>query len=217
MPDAIASNFFSGLACSLQNLLCRHVKENAMANNLTEQSAEKNVLDLLREDHEKLRQLFLAFTHLPVDEEDEDSKRDLVALACAELAIHAQLEEELFYPALRDVLEEQHLLDEAKVEHDLAKQLIAELEAIAADQELYDAKFTVLSEYVGHHMEQEEKEIFPKAQRSALDLEAMATTLLKRRKELQAELGLPAEGASQAAPQIIRSDKASISTPPFTE
>lgn len=153
------------------------------------QSAQ-DALELLAEDHERVLQLFSAFEQLQNDEEDDDSKRDLVDLACAELTVHAQLEEELFYPALRDALDEQDLIDEAEVEHDVAKQLIAELEAMEPDEEMYDARFTVLSEYVRHHIEEEENEIFPKAKEANIDLEALAADMLERREELMAEYGL---------------------------
>lgn len=149
-----------------------------------------DALDLLTEDHEIVQQLFAEFEQLREDEEDEDNKRYLVELACTELSIHAQVEEELFYPALRDVLEDQSLLDEAEVEHDVAKQLIAELEAMNPDEELYDAKFRVLSEYVQHHIEEEQEKIFPKAQKAGLDLDALAVDIQERKDELRAEYGL---------------------------
>lgn len=150
-------------------------------------------IELLTEDHEKVLQLFSVFEQMEDDEEDEEDKRELVELACAELTIHAQIEEELFYPALRDVLDEQDLLDEAQVEHDMAKQLIAELESMEPDEDLYDAKFTVLGEYIKHHIEEEQNEIFPKAIKAKIDLEALAVDMLQRKEELQAEFGLQDE------------------------
>jgi hypothetical protein len=155
-----------------------------------------NALDLLMEDHETVQQLFAEFEQMKDDEEDEDNKRYLVELACAELSIHAQVEEELFYPALRDALEDQSLLDEAEVEHDVAKQLIAELESMNPDEELYEAKFMVLGEYVRHHIEEEQEKIFPKAQKSDLDLDALAVDIQDRKDELRAEYGLEDEEES---------------------
>src|SRR4051812_16315922 len=87
-----------------------------------------DAIRLLIEDHNRVKRLFAAFEQLGSDAE-ADSKRELVELTCAELTIHAQIEEELVYPALRNVVQEQDLLDEAQVEHDVAKQLIAELDA----------------------------------------------------------------------------------------
>lgn len=169
-----------------------------------------NAIDLLIEDHELVQQLFSEFEQLKSDEEDEDTKRELVEQACAELTIHAQIEEELFYPALRDALDDQDLLDEAEVEHDMAKQLIAELESMDPDEDLYDAKFTVLGEYVKHHIEEEQNEIFPRVKKAKLDLEALGEDLLQRKEELRAEFGLD-EGEQvdeeEEDPDFIRSEQ----------
>ncbi len=170
---------------------------------MTKKSSPKsdipNALTLLTEDHDKVLQLFSDFEHLHNDEEDEDRKRELVELACMKLTIHAQIEEELFYPALRDILDEQDLLDEARVEHDMAKQLIAELESMEPDEDLYDAKFKVLGEYVKHHIEEEQNEIFPKAKKAHLDLENIAIDMIQRKQELQEEFGMLADEEEDAA------------------
>lgn len=161
-----------------------------MARKAPEKSRTNNAIELLKSDHEQVLQLFSEFEQIENEEEDEDNKRDLVEQACALLTIHAQIEEELFYPALRDVLDEQNLLDEAQVEHDMAKQLIAELESMEPDEDLYDAKFTVLGEYVTHHIEEEQKELFPMAKKAQLDLDALGADLLDRKRELMAEFGM---------------------------
>jgi len=170
-----------------------------MANKSSRKSDTLNALDLLTEDHERVKQLFAEFEQMQGDEEDAENKRYLVELACAELSIHAQLEEELFYPALRDALEEQDMLDEAQVEHDTAKQLIAELDTMQPDEDLYDAKFKVLSEYVKHHIDEEENEIFAQAEKSGIDLDALAVAMLERQDELRAEYGLIEEDEEDAA------------------
>lgn len=164
-----------------------------MSRKPTSSAKMPNAIDLLMEDHETVQELFAEFEQMKDDEEDEDNKRYLIELACAELSIHAQVEEELFYPALREALEEQSMLDEAEVEHDVAKQLIAELESMSPDEELYEAKFIVLSEYVRHHIEEEQEKIFPKAQKAGLDLDAMAIDIQDRKDELRAEYGLEDE------------------------
>lgn len=150
-----------------------------------------NALDLLTRDHERVLEMFAAFSQIQNDEDEDDNKHDLVSRTCAELSIHAQLEEELFYPALRDLPETQEMLDQAQVEHDLAKQLVAELEAMSPDDDMYDAKFTVLGEYVRHHIEEEQGKIFPKVKKAGLDMENLAIDILHRKETLQEEFGLP--------------------------
>jgi hemerythrin-like domain-containing protein len=156
--------------------------------------SSQDILKMLSEDHKKVKKMFDKFEKMK-EEEDQDveAKEMLVEMCCAELTVHAQLEEELFYPALRDAIDDMDLIDEAEVEHASAKQLIGELNSMQPDDELYDAKFTVLGEYVKHHIEEEEKEIFPKAKKADLDLEAMAEEARTRKQEMREELGLASE------------------------
>jgi hemerythrin-like domain-containing protein len=104
--------------------------------------------------------------------------------------VHAQIEEEIFYPALRDALKETDILAEAEVEHQSAKDLIAQIESMPEADEMFDAKVKVLGEYIDHHVKEERGEIFPKA-RSArkLDLMAMREQLETRKEELMTEMG----------------------------
>lgn len=153
----------------------------------------QDILKMLAEDHKNVKRMFEQFETMKEEEQDEEAKQLLVDLCCVELTIHAQLEEELFYPALRDAIDDMDLIDEAQVEHATAKQLISELSSMQPDDELYDAKFTVLGEYVKHHIEEEEKEIFPKAKKADLDLQAMAEELRERKQEMRDELGLSPE------------------------
>lgn len=161
-----------------------------MAKQAADSSTAPDALELLKSDHEQVLQLFTEFSQMEDDEEDSDNKRDLVEKACALLTIHAQIEEELFYPALRDVFDDDAPLDEAQVEHDIARQLIAEIEAMDADEDLYDAKFTVLGEYVHHHIEEEQNELFPKAKKAKIDLQALGADLQERKQELMDEIGM---------------------------
>lgn len=163
---------------------------SAKTSSATSKKAAKNILDMLAEDHKKVKKMFKDFEKA---KDDDEAKQMLVETCCAELTIHAQLEEELFYPALRQALDETDLVDEAEVEHASAKQLISELSSMQPDDDLYDAKFTVLGEYVNHHIEEEEKEIFAKAKKAKLDLEAMAEEMEERKMELRDELGLTSE------------------------
>lgn len=114
-------------------------------------------------------------------------KQSLVNKIIMALRIHTQIEEELFYPACRGEVEDD-LLDEAKVEHDSAKQLMAEIEGMEPGEDLYDAKVTVLGEYVRHHVKEEEREMFPQARKGDLDLKMMGEQLAARRKELEREM-----------------------------
>jgi hemerythrin-like domain-containing protein len=152
-------------------------------------------LAMLQEDHRKVQKMFKQFKKLNGDSE---SKQALVEEACWALSIHAQLEEEVFYPALRAALDESDLLDEAEVEHDVAKELIAKLESMGAEDEQYDATFTVLGEYVNHHIEEEEKEMFPKAKRAKMDMDALAEEMDERKESLQRENEEPAPPRSRS-------------------
>ena len=102
--------------------------------------------------------------------------------------MHTQIEEEIFYPALRDALKETDLLDEAEVEHASAKDLIAQIQDAADIDEMFDAKVKVLGEYIDHHVKEERKEMFPKARAAkSLDLVTMRELLAARKEELMAE------------------------------
>ncbi|KIF83667.1 hemerythrin [Noviherbaspirillum autotrophicum] len=150
---------------------------------------------MLADDHKRVLRMFDDFEQMKEENDpDDESRQLLVENTCAELTIHAQVEEELFYPALREAIDDLDLLDEAEVEHASAKQLITELAAMQPEDDLYDAKFTVLGEYVRHHIQEEEKEIFPKAKKAGLDLEGIGDEIRQRKLELREELGIaPAE------------------------
>lgn len=163
-----------------------------------------NVLKLLKEDHDRVKRLFATYEQLNDEEDENDTRREIVELACLELTIHAQLEEELFYPALHDALGDARLLDEAQVEHNLAKQLITELEKMAPGEAMYDAKFTVLGEYMAHHIDEEETKLFPEARKAKLDLENLAIDLIKRKAELQEAFGVQPDDFDEDARDIMQ-------------
>lgn len=146
-----------------------------------------DVYSLLQEDHKRVQKIFKQFEKL--DREDGEAMREMVETACAELELHAQLEEELFYPALREAGDEEksHLLDEAEVEHDSAKQLIAQLRELQPDDPRYAATFTVLGEYVNHHIEEEEGDLFKLAKKAKLDAEALGEAIAERKQQMQGE------------------------------
>lgn len=146
----------------------------------------EDAVKLLIADHRKVQKMFDQFKRLGDD--DVEEKEQLVQTACMELRVHTTIEEEIFYPSLQGEIKDPSLLDEAGVEHTVAKQLIGELEEMTPEEELYDAKFHVLGEYVNHHIEEEEKELFPQAERSEVDLQAIGQQLHDRKEEILEEM-----------------------------
>ena len=146
-----------------------------------------NAIQLLESDHAEVKALFKRFEKLGEDG-PRDEKEAIVRDACAKLTVHATVEEEIFYPAAREVPEADALLNEAEVEHGTAKDLIGKLDEMSADDEMFDANFTVLAEYIEHHVKEEEGELFPKVRKSDLDLEALGEQMVARKDELTAEL-----------------------------
>ena len=144
----------------------------------------KEAVGALLEDHRKVNKLFKDFEKAKTSEE----KQQIARTVCNELAVHAALEEELFYPAVREIDPEKFgdLLDEAKVEHATAKDLIAQIEGMGPGDELFDAKVTVLGEYVKHHVHEEEEQLFPKLVEEKYDLRPVAEKMEARRPELAA-------------------------------
>ena len=144
-----------------------------------------NAVNLLTEDHKKVKKLFSDFEKSK-EEADTAEKAALVKEICNELSVHAKVEEEIFYPAIRESTDEEALMDEADVEHATAKSLIAELEAMKPGDDHYDAKVTVLGEYIDHHVKEEQGEIFKKARSAKVDLAELGERITRRKEELQA-------------------------------
>ena len=171
----------------------------------TESLADEDAFELLKADHQKVKGLFKQFKQLKQAEGSEADKTDLVKEICEELKLHTQIEEELFYPAVReaisadDVGEGEDLMDEALVEHAGAKDLIAQLEEMGADDELFDAKVTVLSEQIDHHVKEEEGEMFPKAKRAKLDTQSLGAQMAARKLELKSTMSSKASTGSPKA------------------
>lgn len=150
---------------------------------MTAKKSQSNLaIDLLIDDHKKVKKLFKDFDKLKEKGGDEE-KQALVEEICNELLLHTQVEEEIFYPAAREAVEED-MLNEAEVEHASAKDLIEQIQALKPSDPMYDAKVTVLGEYIEHHVEEEEKEMFPKVKKAKLDLEALGEEM-SRLKEAQ--------------------------------
>ena len=140
-----------------------------------------SAIELLMEDHEYVKKAFRAFEKM--DEEDQPA---LVKQVCEALKVHTRIEEEIFYPAMRKAIEDQDLLEEAEVEHDSAKILIRRLERMKPSDPKYAATFTVLGEYVNHHVKEEESEMFPKARRARVNLKTLGARLMGRKIRLAA-------------------------------
>jgi hemerythrin-like domain-containing protein len=162
----------------------------------------QDAIALLKEDHRTVEKLFKDFESA----KGEGRKEKLARQICLELSVHTTIEEEIFYPACDGKIEED-LLKEAKVEHDSAKLLIAEIEAgDGQSDDFFDAKVQVLSEQIEHHVEEEEKELFPQVRKAEIDLKALGEQLAARKKELTASY--KASGVPQ--PELTTMDEVSV-------
>ena len=135
---------------------------------------------LLRADHKLVSGLFEEFEKA----KSAKKKKALVAQICTELTVHARIEEEIFYPAVKKALKDHELVPEAQVEHASVKDLIAQVEGVEPGGEMYDARVKVMGEFVKHHVKEEEKQMFPKAKKSGLDLRELGQRMQARKQEL---------------------------------
>ena len=162
----------------------------------------EDALDLLADEHERIAQLFARFDKLA---SNGPRKASLVERICEEIELHSRIEEEIFYPSVRAAIDDDALMDEAAVEHEQAKSMVTQLHALRPGDFRYDAKVSVLSEYIRHHVDHEEREIFPRARRMTLDFVALARALKARRRQLRGAVpsrramdGLAHAGAARA-------------------
>jgi hemerythrin superfamily protein len=184
-------------------------KTDPSSNKSSSTTANQDAFALLTADHKRVKSLFKEFESLK-DAGDDDRKAALVKTICNELTVHAQVEEEIFYPAVREAIEDEALMDEADVEHASAKQLIAQLEQLQVGGDHYDAMVTVLSEYIDHHVKEEEGEMFSKARKADIDSAALGEEMAVRKAELKEELGVvDADSASDQAATSPRKPKTS--------
>jgi hemerythrin-like domain-containing protein len=152
-----------------------------------------DAIKLLTADHREVKELFQRYQALVDHEEDDDIKLELAQQICGLLTVHAQIEEEIFYPAAQDAIKEPDLVDEATVEHASAKDLIAQLQSSDPSEDLFDAKVKVLGEYIDHHVKEEESELFPQTRKAKLDLKELGARLLERKEALMDEMDIAAE------------------------
>jgi Hemerythrin HHE cation binding domain len=149
------------------------------------QPASPSALELLEQDHREVEEWFDEYDEL---NEDDDKKAELAEKICLALKIHAQIEEEIFYPQAREATKDNDLIDEAVVEHANVKNLIGEIEAMEFGEELYDAKIRVLGEMVKHHIKEEEQQLFPELEAAKMDLATVGKEIAERKEELMSEM-----------------------------
>lgn len=141
--------------------------------------ASVDLFEMLKTDHRHVQELFSKF-----EEADKHARSSIADEALAALEVHAAIEEELVYPAIAEVVEEEELVNEAKEEHHVAKLLIKELHKMGAGDEKFRTKFKVLGEIVKHHIEEEEGEMFPQAEEGGLETEQLSQDVVKRKEKL---------------------------------
>jgi hemerythrin-like domain-containing protein len=149
-------------------------------------SGDQDALKLLKADHREVEGWFSDY-----EDAGDAEKARLADKICLALKVHTQVEEEIFYPAARDALSDEEILDEAVVEHAAARDLIAEIEQMEVGEDLFDAKVKVLSEQIEHHVQEEETEMFPKLRETDMDMDALGARMAERKKELMSKLQRP--------------------------
>jgi len=159
---------------------------------------------MLREDHQKLKELFDQFGKTT----NKNENRNIVTAAIAALEVHAKIEEELIYPAWQEHVDEQGLTDKALSEHHVIHVLIKELKEISPEDERYNAKFTALSERVKHHIKEEEGKMFPQAEKADLDWDRLTKQVIERRQRLEQKtlwlLGVPVIARARETVSVTR-------------
>jgi hemerythrin superfamily protein len=166
--------------------------------------ATPDALDLLKADHAEVKKLFRQFEKFK-KEDNLEGMQQVAQAACGALSIHAQIEEEIFYPALREAGNADDALDEADIEHSHVKELVGQLKDAEAGDDHFAARFKVLSEYVQHHVEEEESTIFSKARKADFDLDALGQQLEARKAELSgSETGIDVTALAGREQQVAK-------------
>jgi hemerythrin superfamily protein len=165
-------------------------------------SSGQDAIALLRADHKRVSDLYEQYEST----RSAAKKKTIVASICLELSVHAQVEEEIFYPAVKAALKDKELVPEAQVEHASLKELIAQVKDKEPDGEMFDAKIKVMSEYTKHHVKEEQNEMFPKAKNTRLDMKELGARIAARKEELMANPAL-----LEAAPETSMQPMESVS------
>ena len=150
----------------------------------TAASGGPDAIAMLKADHRAVETLFSQFEKARA----ETRKQELAQKICLELRVHMQIEEEIFYPTSRDFLDDEDIVNEAIVEHQAAKDLMDQIVDMDPSDEMFEAKVTVLQEQIEHHVEEEEKEYFPKVKKTEMDLKAVGERMQARKDELMSEM-----------------------------
>lgn len=161
-------------------------------------SAKTQIVEMLKADHKKVKKAFKDFEKLE-PQDDPESAQALVEQTLADIEVHAELEEQVFYPAARQAIKDQELLEEAEVEHMTAKVLIEQLKGMSAEDEKFSATFKVLGEYINHHVKEEESEMFEQMTGRGVDWDQVLEQMQMRRMELMQEKGMPMEEEAMEA------------------
>jgi hemerythrin superfamily protein len=170
----------------------------ARATHTSSTDAPRDAIALLKQDHRAVEALFAEF-----EDADESEQSELATRICQMLTVHTQIEEELLYPQAKEAFdeEEDEMVYEAEIEHGSAKELIAKIEASTPDDPHFKPLVKVLSEYIKHHVKEEETELFPKVKKTELDLKEMGAQLNERKMALMQELGIEPEPEETATPK----------------
>jgi hemerythrin superfamily protein len=163
-----------------------HAKSGRASRTSKTASKQQDAIKLLMADHDEVETLFKQFQK---SKDGAAEKGEIVEQICKALTVHAEIEEEIFYPAARDALADagEEIMDEAEVEHASIKSLVEQLQDADPDDDMYDAKVKVLCEYVMHHVKEEEGKMFPKVKKADLDLDDLGAELAERKTELMNE------------------------------
>ena len=179
-------------------------EEKTVENTAPKTMREADAIDLLTDDHLEVSALFKRYEKLADKDAAADERRTLAQSICDMLKAHTQIEEEIFYPAARSAGVDTDLLDEAQIEHQSAKDLIAQIEGGDPDDDLYDAKVTVLGEYITHHVVEEHTEMFPKCRRAGIDLVALRGELEARKMSVLPDVATAKDGsAKEESPGLL--------------
>jgi len=148
-------------------------------------TSKNEAIAQLTADHARVKKMFKQYERLAKTDAPDIQKQELATMICTELTVHATAEEEIFYPAARAAIDKVELVDEADIEHASAKDLIAQIEGSSPSDDHYDAKVKVLGEYIDHHVQEEEEEMFPKVRRAKVDTVALGERITSRKEEIK--------------------------------
>ena len=155
----------------------------------------RDAISILREDHRRVDEMFRQFERL----RDTRARGELANRICVELLIHAHVEEEIFYPAVREAIDDDDLMDEADIEHATLSALITDIMNLPPDGKGYGARVKVLGDYVRHHVQEEQNRMFSKARQARLDMRKLGEQILETREELRRTFGAHCATAEPAA------------------